>query len=238
MSRELKANRTKKRTEPKNEPNQKHNKVIESEDKLSDIEQLEKIEAELLLEKNISIEREEPVERYESLFPGITHNKKRAFLAAFAEVGTVTRAAEISGVCRKSHTNWLKSDSDYADAFALAEQQACDRLEQEARRRAVEGVDKPVYQRGVKVGVVREYSDTLLIFLMKGAMPEKYKDRVSQEFSGRLDHNNVSLAGLTVAELRALAFEQQPNGVITGRGIEIRLEKEKPSINTGLEIEV
>jgi len=233
-----KANRTKKRTEPKNEPNQKHNKVIESEDKLSDIEQLEKIEAELLLEKNISIEREEPVERYESLFPGITHNKKRAFLAAFAEVGTVTRAAEISGVCRKSHTNWLKSDSDYADAFALAEQQACDRLEQEARRRAVEGVDKPVYQRGVKVGVVREYSDTLLIFLMKGAMPEKYKDRVSQEFSGRLDHNNVSLAGLTVAELRALAFEQQPNGVITGRGIEIRLEKEKPSINTGLEIEV
>jgi len=40
-----------------------------------------------------------------------------------------------------------------------------------------------VYYQGKPCGVVTEYSDTLLIFLMKGAMPEKYKDRVSNEIT-------------------------------------------------------
>ncbi len=32
----------------------------------------------------------------EPLFPQITHPKKRAFLAAFVELGTVTRAAKVA----------------------------------------------------------------------------------------------------------------------------------------------
>ena len=119
-------------------------------------------------------------------FPEISHPKKKAFLAAFAEVGTITKAAEMAGINRRSHTNWLNNPKDgpaYAEAFEAAGQQACDRLEQEARRRAIEGVKKPVFQGGKKVGVVQEYSDTLLIFLMKGAMPERYKDRVHSEVS-------------------------------------------------------
>ncbi len=28
------------------------------------------------------------------------------------------------------------------------------------------------------MGTIREYSDTLLIFLMKGAMPETYRERI------------------------------------------------------------
>jgi hypothetical protein len=34
------------------------------------------------------------------------------------------------------------------------------------------------------VGVVQEYSDTLLIFLLKGARPQKYRDNVRQEVTG------------------------------------------------------
>lgn len=109
--------------------------------------------------------------------------KKKAFLAAFAEVGNITRAAELAGVSRAMHYDWLRDDPDYPALFQAADQQACDRLEQEARRRAVEGTLKPVFQGGKKVGVVQEYSDTLLIFLMKGAMPERYKDRVHSEVS-------------------------------------------------------
>ncbi len=60
-------------------------------------------------------------------------------------------------------------------------------LEAEARRRAVEGVRKPVYCRGEIVGTVKEYSDTLLIFLMKGARPEKYRDNVRVERTGPND---------------------------------------------------
>ena len=51
--------------------------------------------------------------------------------------------------------------------------------EDEAVRRAHDGVDEPVFYQGKACGVVRKYSDTLLIFLLKGRRPEKYRDRPS-----------------------------------------------------------
>lgn len=134
--------------------------------------------------------------------------KKTAFLAAYAEVGNVTRAAEIAEVDRSMHYYWMANDPDYKDQFREAESQANDRLEQEARRRAVEGTQKPVFQGGKQVGVVQEYSDTLLIFLMKGAMPDKYKERQTHELTGKDGgpiKTQVDLSGLTLEELRALA---------------------------------
>lgn len=113
--------------------------------------------------------------------------KKEAFLAAYAEVGTITKACEIAGCSRSSHLRWLKDEPDYPERFKEAEQHACDRMTEEARRRAIDGLDKPVFQGGKKVGVIREYSDTLLIFLMKGAMPDKYKDRGQYEHSNHVD---------------------------------------------------
>ncbi len=59
-----------------------------------------------------------------------------------------------------------------------------DLLEDEAVRRAKDGVEEPVYQGGKLVGHVQKYSDTLLIFLLKGAKPEKFRERSQHEFSG------------------------------------------------------
>jgi hypothetical protein len=106
------------------------------------------------------------------------HRKRDAFLAAFAELGTITHAAMRAGTGRTSHRYWMEHDPEYPTLFAEAAHQANDNLEREARRRAVDGVDKPVYQGKELVGSIREYSDTLLIFLMKGALPAKYRERV------------------------------------------------------------
>lgn len=116
-----------------------------------------------------------------ALTNNIQHPKKRAFIAAYAECGTVTRAAEIAEIDGTMHYDWIKSDTDYAKACEAAYEQAGERLEQEARRRAVEGVQKPVFYQGQQCGVVNEHSDTLLIFLLKGAKPEKYQERVRNE---------------------------------------------------------
>lgn len=102
--------------------------------------------------------------------------KQRAFLAAYAELGTVLHAAEAAGINRCTHNAWL-ADPVYAEAFEEAKEAAAERLEREAIRRAVEGVEKPVYQGGQMVGTIREYSDTLLIFTLKGLRPEKYRER-------------------------------------------------------------
>lgn len=114
--------------------------------------------------------------------------KKESFLESFGRIGTVTGAAQAVGISRQTHYDWLESDPDYPKAFADRIEEAADRLENEARRRAVAGVEEPVVYQGViqttlnsqgqRIPVtVRKYSDVLLIFLMKGAMPHKYRER-------------------------------------------------------------
>lgn len=125
------------------------------------------------------------LEKQEDIYATLQH-KKRAFLVAYSECGNITQAAEAADISRQAHYNWLKEDPDYAVAFVYADEAAGDNLEAEARRRAVEGVEEPVFYQGEVVGTIRKYSDPLLIFLLKGAKPEKYKDRVANEHSGRM----------------------------------------------------
>ncbi len=108
--------------------------------------------------------------------PRKTEDSRAAFLAAYGELGNIKQAAKKAGISRDTHYAWLKDDPDYAKTFELAREEAVETLEAEARRRAVEGVNRPVYQGGEQVGTVRDYSDTLLIFLLKGAAPSKYRD--------------------------------------------------------------
>ena len=112
--------------------------------------------------------------------------KQHTFLAAYAEVGNITQAAKIAHVNRTNHYEWLQ-DEGYKNRFNEAYKEACEHLEAEARRRAVKGVAKPVFFKGKECGYVQEYSDTLLMFLMKGAMPNKYADRVKQEHTGTVE---------------------------------------------------
>lgn len=106
----------------------------------------------------------------------IRHPKKCAFLAALAETGTVLGAHRASGVDRQSHYNWLEEDPEYALAATEAMEQACQSMEQEAIRRARDGTDEPVFHKGEVCGKIRKYSDNLLMFLLKGQRPNKYRE--------------------------------------------------------------
>jgi hypothetical protein len=55
---------------------------------------------------------------------------------------------------------------------------AADKLESEARRRAIEGVEEPVYQGGQLVGTRMVYSDSLLALLLKGRRKKVFAERV------------------------------------------------------------
>ena len=114
----------------------------------------------------------------------IIQSKKTAFLEAYGRIGVIAAACRVAQISRVTHYSWLAADPEYAAAFALKTEEAKEVLEAEARRRAVEGVDKPVVYQGKIMTAqdgqpltTKEYSDTLLIFLLKGAMPEKYKER-------------------------------------------------------------
>jgi hypothetical protein len=136
--------------------------------------------------------------------------KRTAFLAAYAKAGNLSEAARVAKVSRANHYEWLQ-DSEYERAFALAHAEACEYLETEARRRAVTGIAEPVVYQGrltyeplmnkdgsVKVNAegnplyskvplcIRKVSDVLLIFLMKAAMPHKYRDNYAGEVKDEL----------------------------------------------------
>lgn len=112
-----------------------------------------------------------------------TPKKVAAFLAELALRGNVTESARVAGVARSTVYEWRAEDESFASDWDAALDEAADAMEREAWRRAIEGVDEPVFgalgnnQGSGEIGTVRKYSDTLLIFLMKGARPEKYRDR-------------------------------------------------------------
>lgn len=118
-------------------------------------------------------------------------SKKAAFLAAYAECGNVTHAAKLAKCSRSQVYEWLRDDQGFSNSFDEAGEQAVELMEQEARRRAVNGTTRPIYQGGVKVGAIREYSDTLLIFLLKAARPEKYRERFDHGGKVAVEHSGA-----------------------------------------------
>jgi len=135
-----------------------------------------------------------------------TPKKVAAFLTELSLRGNVTDAARAAGVTRSRVYDWRADDADFAAAWDTALDEAADVMEREAWRRAVEGVEKPVFGsmgQGLgsgEVGRIQEYSDTLLIFLLKGARPEKFRERADVRHSGKID-----VSKLSDDELRALA---------------------------------
>jgi hypothetical protein len=114
-----------------------------------------------------------------------TAKKARQFVESLLQTGgNVSRACLAVNIGRMTAYEWRNDDPEFAKAWDEAVEAGLDDLEQEARRRAFEGVLEPHFYQGVECGYVRKYSDTLLIFLLKGGRPEKYKDRVEQDHKG------------------------------------------------------
>jgi hypothetical protein len=134
-------------------------------------------------------------------------NKKPAFLKAFRICASLTEAAAAIGIDRGQHYDWLAKDPKYAAAFELAKLEAAQSLEDEAVSRARRGVYEPLVYQGnftypkeqyevepavlawrevpgaPPIGVWRK-SDGLLMFLLRGFLPQKYRQQGSMEITG------------------------------------------------------
>src|SRR5262245_36754681 len=109
----------------------------------------------------------------------------KGFLMALAECVVVELAAKTAGISRRTAFRHRATDLEFAEAWDDAIDDFADSLELEAWQRAIEGVKRirwvrtgtddkgrPVFER------IEEYekSDVLLIFLLKGLRPEKYRE--------------------------------------------------------------
>jgi len=98
-----------------------------------------------------------------------------AYLAAYSIIGSVTYSCKCAGIVTRTIYNW-KEDPVFMEYYERAQQAYTEYLELEAQRRAVMGVPEEVYYKGEVVGEKRNYSDSLLKFLLKGNNPEKYQE--------------------------------------------------------------
>lgn len=110
---------------------------------------------------------------------GDIHDRQTEFLLAFVQVGTIRAAAEMCGFTSNCCSDWRARDPSFEARFVQAKRDAADLLEEEARRRAVEGVLDPVFYKGEVCGHVRKYSDGLLIKLLKAYRPERFSDNIN-----------------------------------------------------------
>lgn len=141
----------------------------------------------------------------------LTPEKLTAFCAALAETCNVGKAAAAVGISRYTAYIWRKEDSDFAERWDDALKAGLLMLEDEAHRRAFDGVEEPITHQGqlsyqlehyideegkqqaqVKRDengqpiplTVKKYSDTLAIFLLKAHAPEKYRENTRMELTG------------------------------------------------------
>jgi transposase-like protein len=98
-----------------------------------------------------------------------TPEKRAKILADLTEGASISRAAQAAGVPRSTLYLWRRTDKVFAEAMAEALETGTDLLEDEALRRA------------------KEYSDALLIFLLKARRPYKYVDKLVTEGHRRVE---------------------------------------------------
>jgi hypothetical protein len=72
----------------------------------------------------------------------------------------------------------------FAEAWKKAQKVGTQEIEAEAMRRAYHGIEKPVLHKGKVIGYVREYSDRLMMFLLRGWKPEKYREHFHHTHGG------------------------------------------------------
>lgn len=106
--------------------------------------------------------------------------RRKLFLDQLALGKSPAYACRAADIGYSTAHDWRKNDAEFAAQWALAVEEGVDLLEDEARRRAYEGCEKPVFQGGIEVGRIREYSDTLMTVLLKGRRKQVFADRVEQ----------------------------------------------------------
>ena len=174
--------------------------------------------------------------------------KQRAFITALALVGTYNAAARAAGIDRRTAHDW-RQNPDFQRLCDDALEEAGERLQEEAHRRAVLGVDEPVvYQGNVTYVVERDalgrvvlddegnpriamdangkpqilttkHYSDKLLELLLKANVSKFRDSSRLELSGQLDINTMSEDEIRAELAQLIASGAVPGAVVDGHDL-------------------
>ncbi len=152
----------------------------------------------------------------------ITEARRRTFLRVLAQTGIMVWAARAASPHSQDargaisgFRSLMSRDPDFAAAVAEARDEADALLEHTAWLRAVQGVDKKLFQKGVQVvdaegnpGVETVYSDRLLETLLQ-ARDKRFQRKHHHEHSGHIQHSSTSILQISPADMDGLSAEHR-----------------------------
>jgi len=154
------------------------------------------------------------------------------YLAALG--GNLWRAAEAAKVTRRVVYDALEREPMFKAAFDQAVREGTEMAEAELIRRAVDGVDEPVYQQGRLCGFIRKFDSNLLMFLLRSRDP-KYKDKGADIWNVDLRSMNVQW---TREDLKAIEAGEPFSQVLVKRlaremvQAQQQIDRQSPAIET------
>lgn len=105
--------------------------------------------------------------------------RRQAFLRELVSGRTVATACEAAHIAWSTLYRWRRGDPKFRAAWDEAARHGEDalaaRLDSELVRRAVDGVEEPVFRGGEEVGTRRRYSDPLLMFGVREMRERRHK---------------------------------------------------------------
>jgi hypothetical protein len=142
-------------------------------------------------------------------FEKVSDLKRTRLLIALSTTPILDAACRAAGITPRTLWNWRHDgNAEFLAAYEIAREMGIHVAEAEAWKRATDGTVEDVYgslgqnQGTGVVGQRRVKSDTMLIFMLKGAAPEKYRERTDTRVSGK-DGGPIEIAQLTTEELIA-----------------------------------
>lgn len=113
-------------------------------------------------------------------------NWKQVFITALLKSSNVSAACRKAKISRAVAYDHRETDTEFAAAWEEALEMALDDAESEAWRRGVKGtISNRQYDKdGKLISATRQYSDTLLIFMLKAHRPAKYRETIRNEHTG------------------------------------------------------
>ena len=123
-----------------------------------------------------------------------TPKKQKIFINLIKTGESVTAAAEKCRISVRAAYKRRDSNAKFRRSWSEAVDFCVEAAERELRRRAVEGVDEPVFYRGAAAGTRKVYSDQLLLAYLKANRPEKYRERQEVRHQGELTTTMVVIA--------------------------------------------
>lgn len=152
--------------------------------------------------------------------PANTVDWMPTFLRSITDGLHVRDASRIAGIDGTLPYARRIDDEEFRLAWEQASKIGTKMMEAEAGRRAYHGTLKPVYHAGEECGQIREYSDSLMMFLLRGRKPAKYRENSKVELSGKIENETtlspVDQAALLAAMAQKLDSMQEQNGDVGG----------------------